>query len=40
MSRDAVASVYSIMLTNDDFRAAVAEDEGVLDPWGLSDEER
>jgi hypothetical protein len=40
MSRDAVASVYSIMLTNDEFRSAVAEDDKVLDPWELSDEER
>lgn len=40
MSRDAVASVYTIMLTNEDFRSAVAEDNSALEPWELSSDEQ
>ena len=40
MSKDAVASVYTVILNDDGFRELVAEDPSVLDPWELTDEER
>ena len=40
MSRDAIASVYTIMLNDERFREVVVEEPDVLDEWDLSDQER
>ena len=40
MSKDAVASAYTVMLNDEGFKEMVAGDASVLDPWELSDEER
>jgi hypothetical protein len=40
MSRDAIASVYTIMLNDDGYREVVASEPDVLDEWDLTDEER
>ena len=40
MSKDAIASVYTQMLNDDEFRDRVADDPGLLDDFDLSDEEK
>jgi len=40
MSKEAVASVYTIMLNDDGYRELVAENPAVLDEWDLTDDER
>jgi hypothetical protein len=40
MSKDAVASVYTVMLNDDGFKGLVADDPGVLDPWELTGDEK
>ena len=40
VSKDAVASVYTTMLNDDEFRDLVAEDPTKLDAFDLTDEER
>lgn len=40
MSRDAVASVYTMMLNDESFREAVATDPESLGAWELTDTER
>jgi hypothetical protein len=40
MSKDAVASVYTVMLNDDGFKDLLVADPSQLDSWELSDEER
>lgn len=40
MSKDALAGVYSNMLTDDGFRERVASEPGVLDTWDLTGDEK
>ena len=39
MSREALASAYTLFLTNEQFRAEVALDPRALDHWDLTDDE-
>jgi hypothetical protein len=40
MSKDAVASVYTVMLNDEGFKDLIVEDPSRLDSWELTDEER
>ncbi len=40
MSKDALAGVYTNMLSDEEFRAAVGENPAVLDTWDLTDTEK
>ena len=40
MSKDAVASAYTVMLNDEGFKELVVEDPTVLDPWELDDGEK
>ena len=40
MSKDAVAIAYTAMLNDDGLRDLIAENPSVLDPYGLTDEEK
>ncbi|HVN50537.1 MAG TPA: hypothetical protein VMT43_03845 [Acidimicrobiales bacterium] len=40
MSKDAVASAYTVMLNDKGFRELVHEDPSTLDPWELTDDEK
>ena len=40
MSKDALAGVYTNMLTDEEFRATVAAEPHVLDTWDLTGEEK
>jgi hypothetical protein len=40
MSREATASVYTMMLNDEGYKDLVADDPSVLDEWDLTDEER
>ena len=40
MSREATASVYTMMLNDEGYKDLVAEEPSTLDEWDLTDEER
>ena len=40
MSKDGLASAYTVMLNDDGFRDLIAEDPSRLEGWELTDEER
>jgi hypothetical protein len=40
MSKDGLASAYTVLLNDDGFRDLVTEDPSVLDPWELDDDEK
>jgi len=40
MSREAVATAYTAMLNDDEFRDLVAQNPEVLEPWDLTDQEK
>jgi hypothetical protein len=40
MSREALASAYTVLLTNDALREEIAQDASVLEAWELTDDEK